>query len=360
MASIKDVARRAGVSISTVSNVLNGTKYVSEDLKKRVNIAVSELEYEADPVARNMKSQRSKTIGVITADMCGLFYPYIMKGIYEVAIQKGYSVMIYDTNGVNEGPTSFERERQYFKALVANRVDGIIFCSMVTEGMEETYVKEIKRMTSQKKRIAMVSIERDFSKYGIDSVFSDSEEGGFKATDYLLGLGCHKVGHITGPIYAKVVKDRVLGYKRAIMKYGLPVDEEKMIANGDYTHQSGYLAMKQLLKSCPDMDGVFIANDQMAVGACMALKECGRKVPEDIKVIGYDNVFLSSVVEPPLSSIHVRKKHIGLEAARALIRQIEGEDEAVRETVGIEMETRLVVRRSTQSDAPSDWILSDW
>lgn len=116
MASIKDVARRAGVSISTVSNVLNGTKYVSEDLKKRVNIAVSELEYEADPVARNMKSQRSKTIGVITADMCGL-----------------------------------------------------------------------------------------------------------------------------------------------------PVDEEKMIANGDYTHQSGYLAMKQLLKSCPDMDGVFIANDQMAL-----------------------------------------------------------------------------------------------
>ena len=98
MASIKDVARRAGVSISTVSNVLNGTKYVSEDLKKRVNIAVSELEYEVDPVARNMKSQRSKTIGVITADMCGLFYPYIMKGIYEVAIQKGYSVMIYDTN----------------------------------------------------------------------------------------------------------------------------------------------------------------------------------------------------------------------------------------------------------------------
>lgn len=359
MSSIKDVANRAGVSISTVSNVINGTKYVSEDLKRKVNIAVQELGYKADPVARTMKSKQSKTIGVITVDMCGLFYPYVVKGIYEIVNQKGYNVIICDLNGLNDRLGGFEKEVASIKQLISNRVDGIIFSSLVAESAEKNYIKDIKKLANSNKNIALVSIERDFSGYGINSIFSDSVEGATIATNHLIQLGCKKIGHITGPIYAEVAQERLHGYKLAMKNANIPVDEEKMIINGDYTHQSGYTTMKELLKLTPDIDGVYVANDQMAVGVLKALSECGKRVPEDVKVIGYDNVFISSIVEPSLSTINIRKRHIGREAATLLLEQIENPN-VDRPVKAVKMETRLVVRKSTVFNAPEDWILSDW
>jgi len=359
MASIKEVAKRAGVSIATVSNVLNNTKYVSDELRIKVNIAVQELGYEADPIASQMKSKQTKTIGVITADMCGLFYPYVVKGIYEIINKNGYNIIILDTNSINDRMGSFEKEMTSFKKLISSRVDGIIFASTVAESVEKSYFKEIKKLANAHKKIALVSIERDFSKYGIDSVFSDSIAGAKKATNHLIDLGCKRIGHITGPIYAKVSQDRLLGYKQAMEAAGLPVDEDTMVTNGDYTHQRGYVALKELLTLMPDMDGVYIANDQMAVGALKALSECQKKVPEDVKVIGYDNVFIASLVEPSLSTINIRKRRIGIEAARILLERIENPD-LDQGTTAIEMETRLVVRKSTVINDPEDWILSDW
>jgi len=359
MASIKEVAKRAGVSIATVSNVLNNTKFVSHDLRIKVNIAVQELGYAADPIASQMKTKQTKTIGVITADMCGLFYPYVVKGIYEIINSKGYSIIISDTNSINDRMGSFEREMISFKKLISSRVDGIIFASTVAESVEQGYLKEMKKLANAHKKIALLSIERDFSKCGIDSVFSDSVAGAQKATNHLIELGCKRIGHITGPIYAKVAQDRLLGYKNAMEAAGFQVDEDKMVANGDYTHQSGYIALKELLILMPDMDGVYVANDQMAVGVIKALSEFNKKVPEDIKVIGYDNVFIASIIEPSLSTIHIRKRGIGIEAARILLERIENPD-SDQGTAAIEMETRLVVRKSTVSNAPEDWILSDW
>ena len=357
MASIKDVAKRAGVCISTVSNVLNGTKFVSEDLAKRVRIAAQELEYEVDPVARNMKKGDSKTIGVITADMCGLFYPYVLKGIYDVVTKRGYNVSIFDTNASRDVFSGYRKEKQGIKIFAANRVDGIIFSSMVQEDVEPLFAEEIRQITQAKKKTALVSIERDFSAYGIDSIFSNNCDGAMKATGYLLSLGCNKIGHITGPIGFKIAQDRLKGYENAMEQYGLPVDD-RMVANGDYTHQSGYLGMKKLLSSVPDMDGVFVANDQMAIGACKAITECGKSIPADIKVIGYDDVFVSSVVEPSLSTIYVHKRSLGTMAAEALMNQLEGAKEG--ETLRTQLDTRLIVRKSTEINAPSDWILSEW
>jgi len=359
MVSIKDVAKRAGVSISTVSHALNGTKSVGEDLVRRVKIAAQELNYEVDPVARNMRKKNTRTIGVITADMCGLFYPYVLRGIYEVAFKHGYNVSIYDTGATRDTSTaSYAKEKEGIKMFAANRVDGIIFSSMVQADMEQAFTIEIKEITQSKKKIALVSIERDFSQFGISSIFSDSFDGAAKATAYLLQIGCKKIGHITGPINFKIAQDRMKGYKEAMESAGYVVDVDSMVTNGDYTHQSGYLGMKKLLHSMPDMDGVFVANDQMAIGACMALKEYERRIPEDIKVIGYDDVFVSSVVEPPLSTIYARKQSLGVEAARALISQIQ--DENGSEVLQMKLETRLVIRKSTEAMAPSDWILSEW
>ncbi|SCP97998.1 LacI family DNA-binding transcriptional regulator [Anaerobium acetethylicum] len=358
MASINDVAKRAGVSISTVSNVLNETKYVSPELSRKVNVAVQELGYEADPVARNLKTKNTKTIGVLTADIGGLFYPYVVKSIYEVANQRGYRVIIYDLNSVNGEAGSFEREKESFKELISNRVDGIIFFSTVSEDMERAYMKSIKKLTASRKKTALVSIERDFSKYGIDSVFSDSVEGSKKATEHLIDCGCRRIGHITGPMNSKVAHDRMNGYKLAMKEHGFQVEDETMISFGDYNHVKGYTCMKELIKSMPDIEGVFAANDQMAVGACKAIKEWGKRIPEDVKVIGYDNVFVSSMVDPPLSTISIGKKHIGYEAVKALLKQMGNEKES--EAVCIDMKARLVARKSTDIQAPEDWILAKW
>ena len=136
-------------------------------------------------------------------------------------------------------------------------------------------------------------------------------------------------------------------------------DWTRQIEYGDYSHQSGYLAMKRLLEDMPDLDGVFCGNDQMAVGALKLLKEYGKRVPEDIKVMGYDDVFLSSIIDPSLSTIHIQKTHTGIKAAQMLFQRIENPD-MDEEPVGVKMGAKLVVRRSTVADTEEQWLFVDW
>lgn len=157
----------------------------------------------------------------------------------------------------------------------------------------------------------------------------------------------------------EIVKERVKGYKDCLKENNLYLGEE-MIANGDYSHLSGYVAVKQLMEQVPDMDGLFCGNDQMAIGVMKYLNEHGKRIPEDIKLMGYDDVFLASVVEPSLSTIHVRKRHAGIEAAKMLFKRIENPNENFGQPVGIKMDARLVVRQSTVKTVSGDWDLVDW
>ncbi|MCL2318534.1 MAG: LacI family transcriptional regulator, partial [Treponema sp.] len=270
MVTIHDVARRAGVSISTVSNVINKNKFVSADLARRVNAAVQELKYTANPIAQKMKIKNTNTIGVITADLCGLFYPYILKGMYDIFNAKGYRLIILDSEGVHDHFGSIKKFQESITGLVKDRMDGIVFASTVPEEIEAGIIQEAMNLPSFKKNTAFVSIEKNLSKYGIDSVFTDSETGGGIAVSHLIETGCKRIGHISGPFFVTIAQDRVRGYKNAMSRYGLEVDERQMIAHGDYTHKSGYMAMKELLVKMPDIDGVFVANDQMSVGAMKA------------------------------------------------------------------------------------------
>lgn len=363
MASIKDVAKCAGVSISTVSNVLNETKYVSDELCKKVNLAVRKLGYEADAVARNMKTGNTKTIGVITADICGLFYPYVLKGIYEVTSDRGYNLIICDTQTINDNENALAKEEEGFRKLIANRVDGIIFVSSIKREDASKYFSKIKKKIGEERKVAFVSVERDFSNLGIDSVFYENTKASYNAVEHLYGMSCRKIAHITGPLYYAVVQDRLSGYKKAVCELKLEIDFDLMVEKGDYTHQSGYLAMKRLLEKNHDIDGVFVANDQMAMGTIKYLLEYGYKVPEDIKVIGCDNVFASSMVQPSLSTINIRKREMGMYAAQILLEKLdlwEKGEEDIACTVSKKLETRLVVRKSTSADAEEDWTLSDW
>ncbi len=359
MSGIKDVAKRAGVSISTVSNVLNKSKYVSPELVKRVEEAVEELQYVVNPIARSMKNNKTGIIGVITEDVCGLFYPYVIRGINSVADEKGYQVMLCDAMGTYGDPQAIHREFELFQRLIASRVDGIIFVSTVRAEESDAYLQKLQNIAGTHKRIPFVSMERDFTGAGIDSVYFDGLANARMAVQHLIDIGCRKICHITGPSEMEIVQERIEGYMGIMAEHGLHVDRETMITLGDYSHQSGYLGMKELLEKCPDVDGVFTANDQMAVGVLKYLKEVGKRVPEDIKVIGYDDVFLASVVEPSLSSIHIKKRHAGIEAARMLFERIE-EEEPIAPPRGILMKSSLVVRNSTVSGTPQDWDLVDW
>ena len=360
MVTIHDVARRAGVSISTVSNVINKNKFVSADLARRVNAAVEELKYSANPIAQKMKIKNTNTIGVITADLCGLFYPYILKGMYDIFNAKGYRLVILDSEGVHDHLGSIKKFQESISGLVRDRMDGIVFASTVPDEIEASIIQDAKNLPSFKKNTGFVCIEKNLSKYGIDSVFTDSETGGEMAVTHLIATGCRNIGHISGPFFVTIAQDRIRGYKKAMGSHGLEIDERRMIAYGDYTHKSGYLAMKELLQKMPEIDGVFIANDQMSVGAMKAIFEAKKKVGEDIKVIGYDDVFIASVLEPSLSTIHVQKYRMGKNAAELLLAQIEEEKEQSTRGTEIELEPKLVVRRSTVQDAPDDWILVDW
>ena len=359
MVGIKDVAKKAGVSISTVSNVLNKSKYVSPELAKRVEDAVKELQYVANPIARSMKNNRTGIIGVITEDVCGLFYPYVVRGISSVAEEKGYQVMLCDAKASYGDPMALKREYALFQQLFANRVDGIIFVSSISNEESMPYLEKLQKEANMHKRIPFVSLERDFTQAGIDSVYFDGPKNAGMAVQHLIDIGCRKICHITGPRDMAIVQERISGYRNTMSENGLPVKDE-MISYADYSHQSGYLAMQELLEKVPDLDGVFSGNDQMAVGALKYLKEAGKKVPEEIKVIGYDDVFLASVVEPSLSTIHIKKRHAGIEAAKMLFTRIEEGEQRQRAARGILMEGSLVIRNSTVAGAPQDWNLIDW
>lgn len=360
MSGIKDVAIRAGVSISTVSNVLNKSKYVSPELVERVEKAVNELGYEVNSIAASMKSKKSGIIGIITEDICGVFYPYIIKEINTIADEKGYKVIICDVKGEKGEMSTLERERSLFQKLLAYRVDGIIFASSIPISEQDRYFIEIKKLADYKyKKTPIVSLERNLTMLGIDSVYFDSYQNAYKAVNHLVDCGCKKICHIAGPTELQIVLERMEGYEKCLADNKLNFDRSNMIAHGDYTHKGGYIAMNELLNNVPDLDGVFCSNDQMAIGALKYLKESGKNVPDDIKLIGYDDVFVSSIVEPSISTIHIKKHTAGRKAARILFDRIEN-PEISNDPIGIQLDGRLVVRKSTVKDVEEEWNLSDW
>jgi DNA-binding LacI/PurR family transcriptional regulator len=199
--------------------------------------------------------------------------------MYDVLNSKGYRLMVMDSEGIHDHFGSIKKLQEGITRLVQDRVDGIVFSSTIPEEMEASIIHDVMKMSSLKKNTGFVCVEKDLSKYGIDSVYADSVRGAEIAVSHLIDIGCRHIGHITGPVFFTVAQDRITGYKNVMKRNGLKVDDPRMIANGDYTHKSGYIAMKELLHKMPDIDGVFAANDQMSVGALKALSEAKKTGP---------------------------------------------------------------------------------
>jgi len=360
--SIKDVAKLAGVSISTVSNVLNKTRRVSKESIDKVEKAVKELNYQVDPIGRSLKQNKTKQIGVIVEDICGVFYPYIIKGINTVANEKGYNVLISDVQAINGNEEAVEREKAIFEKFFNARVDGIIFVTTIGIETMNEYFTEIKERANHYKYTPLVSLERNLTALGIDSVYYDSYGNSQIAVQHLIDCGCKHIAHISGAMSMHVAQQRVKGYLKCMEQNNLGVNMQKMISFGAYSHQSGYNAMIELLEKFPNVDGVFCGNDQMAIGALKALKLRGKRIPEDVRIIGYDDSFVSKIVEPSISTIHVPKLSAGIEASELLFSLIDKKDSPeTKEPIGKKLDGNLVIRKSTVSDSSEeDWLDLEW
>lgn len=349
MAGIKDVANKAGVSISTVSNVINGTKYVSDELKQKISAIIAELNYEVDPVARSLKSKRTMSIGVIITSINRIFFPQVIKGIQDAASRCGYGITFCNTDD------SFETEGHFVQMLESNWLDGIIIDSVAAVD-EIEYFKRLSSLGNKKKRIPVVSIERRLDAYGIDSILVNNTKGACMAVNHLVEKGCTRIVHITGPLTSCMTRDRLQGYSEELQRNCL-VNNENLIAEGDFSPLSGYRSTKKLILGGVDFDGVFAANDQMAIGAMKALKEHGYRIPEDVKVVGFDNTFVASIIEPSLTTINVPKYKLGDAAVDMLMKRMEKDDIS---PACMELPINLVIRQSSDLRGDRNWDLYGW
>lgn len=351
MTGIKDVAKRAGVSIATVSNVINQKKPVSQELKSRVFEAIKALNYEVNPVGRGLKSNRTNQIGVIVPSFNQVYFPAILKGIHEAGMKYGYKVLVFETDG------DIEKEREHVRFLQHAWIDGIILASYANQEniSEREYIRSLGNIENQRKRIPVVTLENVLDP-SLDAVIVDNQLAAEKAVSHLLSVGHREIAHISGPRRFQISQHRLFGYLETLRKAGIAT-ESTYIAEGDFSPMSGYLAMNELLERGIPMTALFAASDQMAIGAMRALMDAGKRIPEDVAIIGIDNNFPSTLISPSLSSVSVPKYEMGFQAMDLLVSKI---DNPERTTTVITLETELVVRKSTSNDGDDTWNLYNW
>lgn len=351
MVGIKDVAKRAGVSIATVSNVINKRKAVSEELTAKVNEAIEALGYEVNPVGRGLKSNVTNQIGVIVPSFNQVFFTPVLKAIQETAEEYKLQVLVFETGG------SVEKEREHVSYLRNAGADGIILASLATNEniSEREYIRSLGHMKNRKKAIPVITLENLLDPR-LSAVVIDNEKTARIAMSHLLEKSHKRIAYIGGPLKFHTGKHRRKGYEDSLFEKGITVDES-LIKEGDYSPKSGYKAMKELLNGKPDFTAVFAANDQMAIGAMKALMDSGKTIPKDVAVIGMDNSFPSSLVSPTLTTVDIPKYEMGKEAMDLLVERIKNPNLLPEVRI---LDTKLIVRKSTDPDGDNFWDLENW
>lgn len=357
MANIKDVASMAGVSISTVSRVLNSTKKVSPELEKKVMDAVNELGYSANVFAKGLKGTKSGIIAVVLTAISRTFFTTILEGIHEVAEAEGYSILITETYD------DIEREMHLMDELAAQWVDGIILGTSANQldadANVKSYIDRLHLLTKKEKNIPIVTIEYPIDNPHVDAIVIDSEKAAYEATSRLIEeFGRRNLVHVSLPKTHYLGKKRIDGFLRAMNEHGLAVDEHTIIT-GDYTPYSGFQAAEALFATGKKVDGIFCANDEMAVGVLKACAKRGIRIPEELAIIGNDDIFAASIVSPALSSIRVPKKEMGHVAARKIIERIQKGMYPEKRDI-IELDYRIIDRQTTIRDDSVGFKYLEW
>lgn len=334
--TIKDIARELGISASTVSRALKDHPDISKETKKAVNELALKLNYEPNVVALNLRSRKTRTIGVIIPEVVHFFFSTVVSGIEHEANQLGYNVIL------TQSAESLERERSAVKALFNSRVDGML----MSISRETTDYEHIDAMLNR--GIPMVFFDRVYPGQGRNTIIVDDYDAGKLATDHLISLGRKKIAHIMGSPKLNISKERLRGYHDSLKEHQIRSSTELVVPCEAGTLEAGKSAMEKLLSGKIKPDSVFANNDVLAMGAMQVIKTRGLRIPEDIAVIGFSNWFYSQMTEPPLSSVDQPGFEMGKHAVRMLVKRIEHEeDKGSLPPETITLKTSLVIRESS-------------
>ncbi len=328
-ATIKDVAARAGVSRQTVSRVLNENDYVADDTRARVLAAIEELDYRRNVVARSMVVGHTCTLGCVLPNVTDYTFAMNVEGAQAEARRHGYFILAASASTEADVEPLLEE-------MLDRRVDGVLVFNPYADNRYNYFLPLIKR------GIAVVYLGNTPQDEAVSWVKCDDREGGYQATDYLIKLGHSTIAMLAGPDNEECTVDRLNGYRQALTNAGVEFSSA-LTATGDWSATSGYQSTQRLLAAGQPFSAIFAQNDRMAVGAVRALRDAGLRVPEDVSVIGFDDIPLASYFEPPLTTLRQPMKESGRQAARMLIETIQNPD---RPREGILLHAHLVERAS--------------
>ncbi len=331
--TIKDIARELGVSPSTVSRALKDHPDISSETKRQVRELVEKLRYKPNPVALSLRSRKTNIIGVIVPEMVHHFFSSVISGIEETAMDAGYNVMIFQSN------ESYEREVLNVQTLMSSRVDGALV-SISKESNKFGHFREFMDNGTP-----LVFFDRAPEEPETDKVIVDDFEGAMVATEYLIKRGCKRIAHFAAPQHLQIGYKRQRGYISALEKNGFPVNDQ-IVVKCD-THDEALVITPEIMKAPDPPDAIFCVNDMTATGVLRALKDLGLKVPEDVSVIGFTDGLVSTVTDPPLTTVSQHGFEIGKIAAEILLKRIK-DDTSVTEYITEVIKTELVIRESTR------------
>jgi LacI family transcriptional regulator len=329
MANIKDVALRAEVSVTTVSHVVNRTRFVKDGARLRVEAAVRELGYVPSGVARSLKSNTTHTFGMLMPNNSNPYFAEILRGVEDRCFAAGYNVILCNSND------DAERQASYLRVLAEKRIDGLVLVPSHRGAALTAALGELK--------IPLVLLDREIPGLACDLVEVDHVTGGLIATRHLLERGHPSVACISGPPGLSPSSQRRVGWKQALAEAGVE-RREGDLARGDFSSRSGYLAMQALLRRRPRPSAVFVCNDLMALGALAAAHEAGVAVPGQLSIVGFDDIELAAFSIPALTTVAQPKQQIGTMAAELLLERMKAGGSEGRRVI---LAPQLKVRAST-------------
>lgn len=325
--TIREVAERAGVAVSTVSRVLSGG-YCSEATRDRVLQATRELNYRPNQVARSLVRKESRTIGLIIPDITNPFFPALTRGVEDRARAAGYAVLLANTDG------DLALEETAIRALLGQQIDGLVVTAVGKDAS--------KLIEEAQERLPVVVMDRTVASLQTHSVVVENVTGARRAVEHLLSLGHRRIAYIGGVPGVVTEVDRMTGYTTALESAGLPVVPE-LLRHGHFNYEGGYAAMRDLLSE--RFTAVFAANDLMALGAMKAIHEAGLRIPEEISVVGFDDIPFAQMAFPPLTTVRQPAYELGAMAAEMLVKIRQGQVPTCIQSMIFQPE--LVQREST-------------
>ena len=329
-ATARDISHAAGVSTSTVSHVLNGTRWVSPELRERVLAAADDLGYEPNALARSLRVRQSRSIGLLIPDIANPFFTDVVRGIQDIVQARGYALILSNSD---ESP---EKELAYLRVLKSRRVDGII---VAPAGAAYPYLAVLVRSG-----FPLVFLDRELPDLSVAAAVLDNRGAAFDATDHLLQFGHTRIALIAGRRLVSATEERILGYRSALEAAGLDYNETLVVSGGSRIGEAR-LAAERILAVKPRPSALFVTNNMMTIGAMAAIRDAHLRVPDDISLISIDDVSWADVFEPRLTTVAQPTYELGRVAADLVLRRIAGDGDAA--TARVVLPGHLKVRDST-------------